>query len=190
MSSKNIFDLRGYKHSFDHAFAAQKSKQRRACVTSTQPILTCRLGLAHCDSNEIGTLVPQRERRGESKCTSGRTNIDCNSVGVPHGKGTRRVGTSARSSVHCRRRRALSSQIDSASLQRDLSTGDAMALRSLRSALGWVRSLGDVWRRANKRNAGGCGQGIDAADDVATASLSREDREALCLVKAPSFSVT
>jgi hypothetical protein len=49
---------------------------------------------------------------------------------------------------------------------------------------------GDVWPGANKGNAGGCGQGIDAADDLATASLSREDREALCLVKAPSFSVT
>ena len=36
----------------------------------------------------------------------------------------------------------LLSQIDSASLQRDLSTVDAMALRSLRSAVGWARSLG------------------------------------------------
>jgi hypothetical protein len=27
--------------------------------------------------------VPQLKRRGESKCTSGRTNIDCNDIGVP-----------------------------------------------------------------------------------------------------------
>ena len=172
-----------------HACRA-KSKPRRTCVAPAQPILTCQFDLAHSDSNKNGTLVPQLERRGESKCTSGRTNIDCNGIGVPHGKGTRRVGASARSPVHCRRRRVLSSQIDSASLQRDLSTADAMALQLLWPAVGWTRSLGDVWRWANKRNTGGCGQGISAADDLATASLSREDREALCLVKAPSFSET
>ena len=37
-------------------------------VASAQPILTCQFDFAHSDSNKIGTLVPQLERRGESKC--------------------------------------------------------------------------------------------------------------------------
>jgi len=61
-------------------------RQTHPSVASAQPILNCQLGLAHCDSHKIGTSVPQLERRGESKCTSGRTNIDCNSIGVPRGK--------------------------------------------------------------------------------------------------------
>ena len=69
-------------------------------------------------------------------------------------------------------------------LQRDLSTVDAMALQLLRTTVGWARSLGNVWRWANRRNAGGCGQGIEAADDIAAAPLPRQGREALCLVKA------
>jgi hypothetical protein len=36
------------------------------------------------------------------KCTSGRANIVCNNIGVPHPKGTRRVGASARSPVNRR----------------------------------------------------------------------------------------
>ena len=71
-------------------------------VASAQPILTCEFDLAHSDSNKIGTSVPQLERRGESKCTSGRTNIDCNDIGVPDGK--RRIAaiapTQGKSTLH------------------------------------------------------------------------------------------
>jgi hypothetical protein len=43
-------------------------------------------------------------------------------------------------------------------------------------------------RSTYKRNAGGRGPGIHAVDDIATTPLSREDREALCLVKAANQS--
>src|SRR5215470_13177601 len=90
------------KHAFDDTLAAQNQSRPERGVASAQPILTCQFDLAHSDSNKIGMSVPQLERRGESKCTSGRTNIDCNNTGVPHPKGTRRVGASARSPVHRR----------------------------------------------------------------------------------------
>jgi hypothetical protein len=50
----------------------------------------------------IGRVVPQPERKGESKYMGGRTNIDCNDIGVPHAEGQQLVGASARSSMHRR----------------------------------------------------------------------------------------
>ena len=48
----------------------------------------------------IGTMAPPSENVSELKCTSGRTNIDCNNIGVPYRERTRPVGASARSPVH------------------------------------------------------------------------------------------
>jgi hypothetical protein len=78
------FDQLRCEHGFDHTLVAQNRSRSELGVASAQPILTCQFDLAHSDSNKNGTLVPQLERRGESKCTSGRTNIDCNNIGVPH----------------------------------------------------------------------------------------------------------
>jgi hypothetical protein len=50
----------------------------------------------------IGTMAPPSEKVGELKCTSGRTNIDCNDIGVPYHEVTRHVGASARSPMHGR----------------------------------------------------------------------------------------
>jgi hypothetical protein len=97
-----FFDLRRYKHAFDDMLAAKNRSRSELGVASAQPILTCQFDLAHSDSNKNGTLMPQLERKGESKCASGRTNIDCNNIGVPQAKGTRRVGACARSPVHRR----------------------------------------------------------------------------------------
>ena len=82
------------EHAFDHTLVAQNRSRSELGVASAQPILTCQFDLAHSDSSKNGTLVPQLVRRGESKCRSGRTNIDCNNIGVPHPKGTRGVGVS------------------------------------------------------------------------------------------------
>ena len=49
----------------------------------------------------IGTMAPPTKNVGELKCTSGRTNIDCNDIGVPYYEVTRPVGASARTPMHC-----------------------------------------------------------------------------------------
>src|SRR5262252_1181209 len=67
---------------------------------------------------------------------------------------------------------------DSASLQRDLPISYAVAVRSLRSAVVRVRSLGDRWRRPHKGGTRRTRQGIHAAADTAAAPLSRENCEA------------
>ena len=55
--------------------------------------------------------------------------------------------------------------------------------------MGGARSLADIRRRTYRRSDCGRGKGIHAADDIATAPLSREDCEALSyLVKVPLFS--
>jgi len=50
----------------------------------------------------IGTMAPPTENVRELKCTRGRTNIDCNDIGVPSYEVTRPVGAPARTPVHCR----------------------------------------------------------------------------------------
>jgi hypothetical protein len=57
--------------------------------------------------------------------------------------------------------------------------------------MGGARSLGDVRRWTYERSASGRSQGIDAADDIAAAPLSRNNCETLSRsMKAPSFSET
>jgi hypothetical protein len=46
--------------------------------------------------------VPQLDRDGESECTNGHTNIDCNSIGVPHDQVTGPVDASAYLPLHRR----------------------------------------------------------------------------------------
>ena len=102
MRKKKPYTSDELEQAFDDTLAAQKQSRPELGVASAQPIRTCQFGLVHSDSNKIGTSVPQLERRGESKCTGGRTNIDCNDIGVPDRNGTRGVGASARSPVHRR----------------------------------------------------------------------------------------
>ena len=86
--------------------------------------------------------------------------------------------------------RSRTSSSNSAPLQRDLSTADPLAVRSLWATVGGEGSLGHMWRWAYRRSADERGQGIRAADDLAAAPLSRENRETLsCPVKAqPAFA--
>jgi hypothetical protein len=144
-----------------------------------QPLLASQSILAHADSNEIGSSVPHVEHACVSKCKDGIANFDCNDIGVPHHEVTRVVGASARSPVQCRRPRILFAQTNSAPLQRDLPATDALAIELLRPTVGGARSMGDLRRRAYKRGTGQRGQRICASVDIASASLPRQDREAL-----------
>ena len=63
---------------------------------------------------------------------------------------------------------------NSISLRRDLPTCHASAVRSLRSKVGGTRSVGDLRGWTHERSASGRGKRIHAADDIVTASLSRE----------------
>jgi hypothetical protein len=96
---------------------------------------------------------------------------------------------SAHSPMYSRGHRVLFAQTNAAPLQCDLSSADPLAVRSLWPKVGGERSLGHMWRWAYRRSAGERGQGIHAANNLAAASLSRENREALsCPMKAvPRF---
>jgi len=50
----------------------------------------------------IGTIAPPTENVSTLRCTSGRTNIDCNDIGVPYCEVTRPAGAPARTPVRCR----------------------------------------------------------------------------------------
>src|SRR5215468_10054236 len=96
---------------------------------------------------------------------------------------------SARSPMYGRGYRVLFAQTNSAPLRCDLSSADPLAVRSLWPTVGGERSLGHMWRWAYRRSTRKRGQGINAANNLAAAPLSRENRQALsCPVKAqPAF---
>ena len=60
------------KHAFDDTLAAKNQGRPKLDVASAQPILTCRFGLAHSDSNKIGSPLPQLDDADGGKRTQPR----------------------------------------------------------------------------------------------------------------------
>ena len=135
-------------------------------------------------------MAPPIGNVGESECANGSTNINCNDIGIPQHEAAPPMRPLPPSPMYGRGHRVLFAQTNSAPLQRDLSTADPLAVRSLWATVGGEGSLGHMWRWAYRRSADERGQGIRAANDLAAAPLSRENRETLsCPVKAqPAFA--